>query len=358
MGPHLLVWYICVAIMVTAYLVVGGTRLGFGIGFLFATPQERPYLVQALSPHVDGSGMWLLLTVTSLLALFPRVFRVLFTGFYPVIAVVLIVLGLRILAFGLRGRLYSKYTGPFLDVFISVGNILLLFLIGLMAGYILKGVPLYGEGRFNVNVLGYLNHYTIASGLLTVFSCAALSFLAIAWNSDGRIQAYARIWSFYSAMVVCVLIFDLGLWSFVLSPYIAKSLNAAPVMYLVPGVAFIGALILPVLIWKRHYKAAYIIAAVIMICLIVTFFLTIFPHLRQIFISNNPLAPGVGQPVGGNRAIVSTARANLFKSRKTLLPVYLFIMVANAFIQYRMFRLYHKFTHCPLPYDDEYEDLF
>ncbi|MFC1508532.1 cytochrome d ubiquinol oxidase subunit II [Candidatus Omnitrophota bacterium] len=350
MRPYLIAWYILVAIMMTAYMVIGGTRLGFGLWYLFSPYQEREYLMDALNPHVDGSSLWVVLTGSTLFILFPRVFQTLFNGFYPLIAVIVIVLGLRIIALAMRTRLKSRIYSSIWDVLIALGNTIPLFLLGLTTGYILKGVPLYAVGQYNVNVLGYLNHYTVAVGLLTVCVSSVLSYTAIAWNSDGIIRIIARKWAFYSSLIMFVLIFDLSLWSLLLSPYITSSIISNRLLMIVPGITFCASVILPVLVWKRRFKLAYAAAVVVMVGLVVTFFLTIYPHLQVIFVRTNP-----------GRLFNPQRRGALFPTivaeREKYLPVYIILMLATALLQIRLFRLHHKPVHCPLHYDEEDEDL-
>ena len=336
----------------TTYLVIGGTRLGFGLWYLFSPYQEREYLMDSLKPHVDGSSLWVVLTGSALFALFPRVFRTLFNGFYPLIAVIFIVLGFRIIALAMRTKLKSPIYTSIWDVLIALGNTTPLFLLGLTAGYILKGVPLYAVDRYNVNVLGYLNHFTVATGLLTVCASTVLSYSAIAWNSDGITRIFARKWAFYSSLIMCILIFDLALWSLLLSPYITSSLRSNQFLLIVPGITFCASVIIPVLVWKRRFKLAYAAAAVVMTGLVATFFLTIYPHLQVIFARTNPVQQFPFNPQRQG-ALFST----LVAERKKYLPVYIFLMLATAFLQIRMFRLHHKRVHCPLPYDKGDEDL-
>lgn len=349
----LIEWYFLVAFMMTVFLVVGGTRLGFGLWYLFSPLREREYLMDAIKPHVDGSSLWVFLTGTALLTFFPRIFRILFNGFYPLIALILIFLIFRMIALALRTKLKSRFFMPIWDVFIALGNTIPFFLLGLTAGYILKGVPLYSEGKFNVEVLGYFNHFTVAIGLLTVCAGTALSYTAIAWNSDGKTQIFARRWAFYSSLIMCVLIFDLALWSWVLSPYVTSSLRANRLLLIAPGIAFCASIVLPYLLWKRRFKLAYITAAVVMAGLTITFFLTIYPHLRVIFARTNPARAFDPQGRQARHELFRTVAA----TRKRYIPVYIFLMGTTAFLQIRMFRHYHKRVHCPLPYDEEEDDL-
>ena len=350
---HLVEWYAIVTIMMTMFLVIGGTRVGFGLWYMLAPLQEREYLMDALRPHIDGSSLWVFLTGTALLTFFPRIFRVLFNGFYPLITLVLIFLIFRMIALTLRMKLTSRVFMTIWDIFIAMGNTIPFFLLGLTAGYILKGVPLFNEGKFNVEFLGYFNHFTIAVGLLTVCAGTALSYTAIAWNSDGITRIFARRWAFYSSLIMCVLIFDLSLWSLVLSPYVSSSLTANRFLVIVPVIAFSASAVLPYLLWKRRFKAAYITAVVVMTGLALTFFLTIYPNLRVIFSRTNPSRTFNPQMSQARRAMFSSMTA----ARDRYFYVYIFLMATTAFLHIRMFRLYHKRVHCPLPYDEEEDEL-
>ncbi|MFC1607239.1 cytochrome d ubiquinol oxidase subunit II [Candidatus Latescibacterota bacterium] len=357
MRHYLYQWYILVAIMMTAYMVIGGTRMGFGLWYLFSPHRERDYLVNSLKPHVDGSSLWVVMSGIALFAFFPRTFRILFNGFYPLIAVIFIVLGFRIIALTLRPKLKSQLSLSLWDVCIALGNTIPLFLLGLTAGYILKGVPLYTAGQYNVNVLGYLNHFTVVVGLLTVFAATSLSYSAIAWNSDGIIRFFARKWAFYSSLIMCVLIFDLSLWSLLLSPYISSSLRSNQLLLIVPGITFFASAMLPFLLWKRRFKLAYAAAVVVMAGLVVTFFLTIYPHLRVIFSRANPVRDFMPRGRYGGRQGRRAVYSALVAERKRYFPTYIFLMLGTVLLQIKMFLLHHKRVHCPLPFDKEDEDL-
>ncbi|MFC1509909.1 hypothetical protein ACFL60_09560, partial [Candidatus Omnitrophota bacterium] len=149
--------------------------------------------------------------------------------------------------------------------------------------------------------------------------------------------------------------FDLALWSLLLSPYITSSLRSNRLLLIIPAITFCASLVLPVLVWKRRYKLAYAAAVVVMAGLVITFFLTIYPHLREIFARTNPVRVRSFDPQGRQRrrAIFST----LVEERRRYIPVYIFVMLTTALLQIKMFLLHHKRVHCPLPYDEEEEDL-
>ena len=339
MDSWIYAWFFVLGIMLTIFVIVGGTRLGFGLWYLFAPSLERDYILKALKPLVDGSEIWLVLAGSSLYFLFPWIYNVVLSGFYPIIIVIAIALLIRIIALFLRNLVAVQLWHSFWDVFISLCTITPMFLSGIITGYILKGVPLYSVGRFNVNIMGYLSHYTIVSGLLVSCGTALMSCTAIAWNSDGITRISSRKWAFYSSLILCVLMFDLSVWSLKISPYISANIRSHPHLYAVPVTTFIAEIAIPFLLHKQRFKFSYFLSVAVMTGLALIFFLSIYPHLKTIFFESRP--------------VFSVKFETMMELRRKMLPVFIVFMAATAVLQILIFRIYRQFVHCPLPYDEE-----
>jgi len=226
-----------------------------------------------------------------------------------------------------------------------------MFLAGLIAGYILKGIPLYSVGRFNVNLLGYISHYTIVSGLLITMATATLSGSRLAWNSDGIIRVHARKWSYYSSVIMCILFFDIIVWSLLVSPYISSNIRENNYLFIIPGTALIASLAIPYLLSRRRFKLSYYVTIVVIIGLSLFFIVSILPHLRTVFFeSQTPRVRVRMQP----RVNFQTMQ----EYRKKLIPVYILYMAAVAVLQALIIRRKNSTVHCPLPFDEEDESLW
>ena len=351
MEPYIYYWFILIAVMITVYIVVGGTHLGYGLWYLFAPHRERDCYLNAVSPHIIGSELWILMAGSALYIMFSSVYRIVVVGFYPVVILLVIFMVFRFIVMTLRNVSSIILWQSFWDVSIALSTLIPMFLKGLIVGYILKGIPLYSVGRFNVNLLGYLDHYTIVTGFLAVFASATMSCSVIARNSDGIAQINARKWAFYSSLMVCVLFFDLSIWSLIVSPYISANIRSNPYLFAVPGGVFIAAVSLPFLIGKRRYLSAYVISVLVVIGLSILFFISIYPHLKTIFFENatSDLDTLLGVHDTGNTAI---------DLEKKLLPVYIGLMALTTVIQISIVRHYRQRAHCPLPYDKDDDNLF
>src|SRR5207253_9304209 len=99
-------WFIIVAVMLTAYVVLDGFDLGAGIIYLIAakTDGERRAVLRAIGPVWDGNEVWLLAAGGTLYFAFPQLYASSFSGFYLPLMMVLWLLMLR--AIGIEFRVH------------------------------------------------------------------------------------------------------------------------------------------------------------------------------------------------------------------------------------------------------------
>src|SRR5437016_8715610 len=87
----LFVWFLLVAIMFTAYVVLDGFDLGAGaLHLLIAkTDQERRTILRSIGPVWDGNEVWLIAGGGTLYFAFPLLYASGFSGFYLPLMIVL-----------------------------------------------------------------------------------------------------------------------------------------------------------------------------------------------------------------------------------------------------------------------------
>src|ERR1700743_2771701 len=103
-------WFMIVAVMVTAYVVLDGFDLGAGVIYPFVTKSstERRMVLRAIGPVWDGNEVWLLAAGGTLYFAFPALYASSFSGFYLPLMMVLWLLMLRALGIEFRNHLQSK----------------------------------------------------------------------------------------------------------------------------------------------------------------------------------------------------------------------------------------------------------
>jgi len=143
-------WYMIVAVMVAAYVVLDGFDLGAGVIYLAAarTPDERRKIMRAIGPVWDGNEVWLLAAGGTLYFAFPLLYASSFSGFYLPLMIVLWLLMLRGIGVELRAHMQNPVWRGFFDVLFCVPSVLLTIFFGAALGNVVRGVPLGADGYF------------------------------------------------------------------------------------------------------------------------------------------------------------------------------------------------------------------
>src|SRR5579884_3788671 len=143
-------WFMVVAVMVAAYVVLDGFDLGAGVIYLTAarTAPERQAIMRSIGPVWDGNEVWLLAAGGALYFAFPLLYASSFSGFYLPLMIVLWLLMLR--AIGIEFRLHSESAvwRKFFDVIFSMASAVLAVFYGAALGNVIRGVPLRSDGYF------------------------------------------------------------------------------------------------------------------------------------------------------------------------------------------------------------------
>ena len=99
-------WFMIVAVMVAAYVLLDGFDLGAGAIHLFIakTDDERRTILRAIGPVWDGNEVWLLAAGGTLYFAFPLLYASSFSGFYLPLMMVLWLLMLRAIGIEFRAH--------------------------------------------------------------------------------------------------------------------------------------------------------------------------------------------------------------------------------------------------------------
>src|SRR6202030_1732765 len=84
------VWFVLVAVMIIAYVVLDGFDLGAGVLHLLIarTEEERRTVIRTIGPVWDGNEVWLIAGGGTLYFAFPLLYASGFSGFYLPLSIV------------------------------------------------------------------------------------------------------------------------------------------------------------------------------------------------------------------------------------------------------------------------------
>ena len=179
-----LIFAALMGLSILLYVVLDGFDLGVGLLFPFAEPEERDRMVASIGPFWDANETWLVLAIGILLVAFPVAHGEILTALYLPVALMLIGLILRGVAFEFRAKAPLPHKRLWDTVFFA-GSLTTALSQGFMLGLYIMGL------KWGLPETGFA---LLTAGALTV----AYSFIGAAWlilKTDGPLQMKAVGWA-------------------------------------------------------------------------------------------------------------------------------------------------------------------
>lgn len=180
-----MVFALVMALAMLAYVILDGYDLGVGILLRRADNEtQKDNMIASIGPFWDANETWLVLGVGVLLVAFPMAHGVILGALYLPVALMLVALTLRGVAFDFRVKARAEHK-PLWDRAFYTGSLLAGWSQGFMLGSLITG--------FKGNLWS-----TIFSGLIGLCLVAAYCLLGAGWlimKSEGTLQLKAVAWA-------------------------------------------------------------------------------------------------------------------------------------------------------------------
>ena len=266
------VWFIMVAFMLTAYVVLDGFDLGAGIIFFFVAKnhEERRLVLKTIGPVWDGNEVWLVAASGALYFAFPLLYASSFSGFYLSLMIVLWLLMLRGLGVELRSHLNDPLWWSLFDFVFAVSSLLLTFFLGVAIGNVVRGVPLDADHYFFVALWtnfragpnpGILDWYTFLTGGLAFATLTVHGAHYVALKTEGVVNARARRAAAIGWYALAIFTLLAAVASFSIRPQALHNFQQHPWGCLLPCMVAAALVLIPVLRSKERDLAAFLASA-------------------------------------------------------------------------------------------------
>lgn len=179
-----LVFMALMGVAMLAYVVLDGYDLGVGILLRRATDSEKDLMIASIGPFWDANETWLVLGIGILLVAFPLAHGVILTSLYLPVAVMLLGLILRGVAFDFRAKARAHHK-PLWDRAFYAGSLIASLAQGTMLGFTVVGF------EYTVATAGFA--LLIGLGLAAGYALLGATWLII--KSEGALQLKAVRWA-------------------------------------------------------------------------------------------------------------------------------------------------------------------
>jgi cytochrome d ubiquinol oxidase subunit II len=281
-------WFIIVAVMVAAYVVLDGFDLGAGVIYFTAarTPAERRLIMRAIGPVWDGNEVWLLAAGGTLYFAFPALYASSFSGFYLPLMMVLWLLMLRGIGIELHAHMDNPVWRGFFDFVFCASSALLTIFFGAALGNVVRGVPLGADQYFfeplwtdfRVGVdNGILDWYTILTGVIALVTLTTHGALYIAAKTEGDLNRRARDTARWAWPVQLVLTVAGLVASVSIRPGVLDNYRHHTVGLLIPVIVFASLAVMMHSILKQADKVAFLASSLYIVGMLVGAAFALYP---------------------------------------------------------------------------------
>ena len=273
------VWFVLIGVLWSGYFLLEG--FDFGVGMLLPVlprdERERGLMFESIGPVWDGNEVWLVVAAGATFAAFPAWYATMFSGFYVVLLLILVLLIVRVVSFewrekadGTRWRTTWMWAN-------TIGSVGASFLWGVALANLLQGVALNSSHVFTGGIVDLFSLYTVAAGLAVVAMFALHGATYLTLRTAGDLGERAARTAQRLAVPVSVLGIGVAGWTVL----VAHDNNQRAILpTTVPAVLTAVALILAVLL-TRADRAGWAFAATGLgaIGFIATIFTGLYPRV-------------------------------------------------------------------------------
>jgi len=178
------VFLVLMGVAMLAYVVLDGYDLGVGLLLHRATPDQRDTMIASIGPFWDANETWLVLGVGILLIAFPKAHGLVLTALYLPVALMLVGLVLRGVAFDFRVKAQDQWK-PLWNLAFWAGSGIAAVSQGWMLGRYITG---FAEG----------SAAHLFAGVIALLLPAAYVLLGACWlvmKTEGALQLLAVRWA-------------------------------------------------------------------------------------------------------------------------------------------------------------------
>lgn len=274
-------WFLVVGGLFSGYAILDGFDFGAGAWHLFFKKEEsRRIALNAVGPVWDGNEVFLVIGGGALFAGFPVMYATLFSAMYVPFMLFLVFIIFRAVSIEFRSKEEMKWWRKSWDIAYSVSSIMLPFLLGVVLGNVLQGIPLDHEHEYAGGPFWeFLNPYSLMVGVTTLALMMTHGAIYLLLKTEGRLYAKLTI-LLRSGIIFFIVSFSLmTVYTLIYIPHLSDEFQNNPALFIVPVLIFLSIANLPRLAHKKKFGQAFIFSSLTISLLLILVAIELYPTL-------------------------------------------------------------------------------
>lgn len=273
------IWFSIFVILITGYAILDGFDLGVGILHLFSKKdEERRIMLNSIGPVWDGNEVWLVTAGGALFAGFPPIYATITSGFYMPTMVLLGGLIFRAVAIEVRSKSHHIWWRWTWDILFALASFMIAFVLGLMMGNLIQGVPLDIEGEFSGELSHLLSPYPILIGFMTTALFTMHGSIYLMMKTEGPFHEKMRAFVNPSIILFILTFVVTSFATLIYFPHMVQIFHMRPSFFGVAIVSILAIANIPREISMNRDGRAFISSCINIICLMALYGLGTFPN--------------------------------------------------------------------------------
>ncbi len=273
-------WFLVIGGLFSGYAILDGFDLGAGALHLFFKKEEsRRIALNAVGPVWDGNEVWIVIGGGALFAGFPVVYASVLSAFYIPFMVFLIALIFRAISIEFRSKEPMKWWRKVWDISYCLSSISIAFLLGIVLGNIIQGIPIDKNGDFRGNWLSFLNPYALMVAVTTVALFMMHGAIYLTMKTENRLYAKLTILVKNTTIFFIISYAITTLATLLYAPHLAEDFKNNPSLFGIPILAILSVANITRQITRRKYWYAFIFSSVSVSLLLILVAIGLYPNI-------------------------------------------------------------------------------
>lgn len=273
-------WFLVVGALFSGYAILDGFDLGAGAWHLFLKKEDsRRIALNAVGPVWDGNEVWLVIGGGALFAGFPVLYATLFSAMYIPFMLFLMFIILRAVSIEFRGKEPMQWWRTAWDISYCVSSAMLAFLLGVVLGNVMQGLPFDENYVFRGSWILFLNPYAIMVGLTTLALMMTHGGIYLTLKTEGKLFSKIEDLTKKAMIAFIVLFVIVTIYTLIFIPHLDDAIRNNPEIFIIPVMAMLAIANIPRLINKKNYKAAFLFSSTTFSFLLILVAIELYPVL-------------------------------------------------------------------------------
>ncbi len=273
-------WFTIFVILLTGYAILDGFDLGVGMLHLFARKDaERRVMLNSIGPVWDGNEVWLVTAGGALFAGFPDIYATMLSAFYIPVMALLAGLIFRAVAIEFRSKQPMKWWRYTWDTIFFFGSFVISFVLGLILGNLIRGIPLDAYKEFTGTIETILHPYALLVGLLTVALFLMHGSIYILMKTEGEFHDKMRGWTNPCIIFFIIMYAVTTIATLIYMPHMIVAFQHRPLFFLLVIVNILAVANIPREIYHGRDARAFISSSLNIICLLGLYAIGTYPEV-------------------------------------------------------------------------------